>query len=182
MMKFAINFIPKGVQQRTLLELYSEKFGKLLSTLAIVQLILFVVISGFCISERVKLTDSNKQISGKTPQYEKYCESVNSIEKLSQELAEETKIGGESKKAAEALETIINLTDKKIFFTSVELSRLRGEHIIVIYGLCMEMSNLTRFLSQLKECGRFTELEPGSIEKTSEGMRFSLSLKIKNDE
>ncbi len=182
MMKFAINFVPQGVQHRTLLELYSEKFGKLLSTLAIVQLILFAVISGFCISARIKLSESDKQIAKQTPQYENHLVSANSIEGLNRELSEETMIGGESKRVLKAIEAIINITDKKIFFQSLEVSRIRGEHILVIYGLCTEMPNLTKFLSGLKECKLFKELEPGSIEKTDDGINFSLSLKLSQDE
>ena len=182
MMKFAINFVPKWVQHRTLLELYSEKFGKLLSTLAIVQVILFAVISGFCISARIKLSESNKQIAAKTPQYESYLISANSIEGLNRELSEETMIEGESKEILKALETIINITDKKIFFQSLEVSRIRDEHILVIYGLCTQMPNLTTFLSGLKEYKQFKELEPGSIEKTDDGINFSLSLKLAQDE
>ena len=182
MMKFAINFVPKGVQRRTLLELYSEKFGKLLSILAIVQVILFAVISVFCISARIKLSESNKQSAAKTPQYESYLISANSIEGLNRELSEETMIEGESKEILKALETIINITDKKIFFQSLEVSRVRDEHILVIYGLCTEMANLTKFLSGLKKYKQFKELEPGSIEKTDEGINFSLSLKLSQDE
>ena len=182
MMKFAINFVPKWVQRRTLLELYSEKFGKLLSTLAIIQLILFAVISVFCISARIKLSESDKQIAAKTPQYENYLISANSIEGLNRKLSEETMIWGESKRVLKAIEAVINITDKKIFFQSLEVSRIRDEHILVIYGLCTEMANLTKFLSGLKEYKQFKELEPGSIEKTDDGINFSLSLKLAQDE
>ncbi|MCK5599981.1 hypothetical protein KAI78_10180 [bacterium] len=182
MMKFAINFVPQGAQRRTLLELYSEKFGKLLSILAIVQLILFAVISGFCISAKIKLSESNKQIAAKTPRYENYLISVDSIKDLNQKLSEETMIDGESKKVLKAIEAVINITDKKIFFQSLEVSRIRDEHILVIYGLCTQMPNLTTFLSGLKEYKQFKELEPGSIEKTDDGINFSLSLKLAQDE
>lgn len=180
---FQMNFLSKNQIKSNINNGISVFFTSYLMKILIFQIILLIILSFFVVKYSNDLKSISKETDSLKSKYNEVVTLKNKKKKMEKEIIDLKKRNRETRDFSENLCRLSDLTDGKVYFSSIHLEYFRNNYIYDITGIAEKMKDVTNYLVKVKNTDAFKLVELENMKRGEKIIDFSLKLvQVEKDE